>query len=503
MPPLRGEAAWVRLHGEPVPGGYVRLWQDKRSEGDAGLPPRASLDWVPASAGPFDFAETPLTIEVADDSNRRAGIVFAEVVADMTGRLDEREGNWLAGPAMVVGRDDTYTAAFATHRDADRIRLDVPEGASGAFDLSIVQQSTPLRFHARLWRWREAEADDEPGGYEEWLPWRHSAGGRLNFEGLALPPGRYGVEIRADGSKSWRDWDVRPYELRLAAVPLAEDGHEQEPNDLAISAQPMGERMKMSGVTSGDDADVFSFEVDDADMLWRVTANGGERMEILDASGRAIASYTRPKNARQIRAESLDFLPGTYHVRMSGDGSYRLRVRPLGVAPPDFEREPNDTLSGAGRIRVGEMRRGLLPPGDPVDRYVFRLDGRDRMRLQITAPDDGGMDIRITHLAMAITDTAIAPGETLDLRREFEAGFYEIALEPRSSASIGPYRLSLMAEDEWPAPGQDNEPNSGPGFASPVPPGGRLAGVAGAGEGWDWFVMPMPPEPGRLIHICE
>jgi hypothetical protein len=73
----------------------------------------------------------------------------------------------------------------------------------------------------------------------------------------------------------------------------------------------------------------------------------------------------------------------------SGGGSNYGTAIPLPPGPDVEEEEPNDTISTANALGLGQTVRGTLPPGE-LDWYVFSTEGADVESVRITFRNTGG-----------------------------------------------------------------------------------------------------------------
>ena len=475
-----GKAATVRL----VNSDNATLTQAKIAAGEGGQFRLPSLVLAP---GQYRVA-----IDLAKDSPQPSHALFRLASVGEVVEGEEAEPNGSAEQANQLTLGKALRARADERGDADYFRFDLKPGQLhqtldlvGSFDQADTNAHIclhtagvkPIRLQCRQ---------------------RGTQAGDVELSSLVLPAGAYTLDVAG----------VRPdarYTIHSAFGPLPRAGAEVEPNDIADFASDMGRRKVISGTLVGEDVDVIAFEVTDPESQYRLQTKGVGQMTLTDDAGRLLLSMNARDEDGIMRAESLDLLPGRYQLTLSHgrQEKYRVLVRNLGQLPDDFEREPNDNLAGAGRLREGKPLRGILPDGDRVDMLVFRLDGRDWRRLKVQVPDDARMRVGLKHQGTSIGALDILAGETVSFDRQFEAGFYTISLNSQSGPSLGHYAISLEAIDPPAAASVEQEPNNLPEDANLVAAGGRMQGLASDLGGDDYFTTPRPAGEGFLVHVCQ
>ncbi len=104
-------------------------------------------------------------------------------------------------------------------------------------------------------------------------------------------------------------------------------------------------------------------------------------------------------------------IPGEHWLRVDGsDGDYSLVLTPLGPPDPNGEREPNNRSINAEPLTVGSVRTGRLP--SPQDADVFRLtvDTPDHLRITVTPPADGSVNLRLESGSLRVGEIRGDPG---------------------------------------------------------------------------------------------
>ncbi len=181
-------------------------------------------------------------------------------------------------------------------------------------------------------------------------------------------------------------------------------------------------------------------------------------LQLLDASGRTIASSTRGGSNAESISRTLE--PGTYFVRAyrySGDTSYRLtlNVTPNQPTVPDYA---GNSLAEARNLGVLSGERSYFDAvgnNDRDDYYRFELSGRSTFELAL----DGlraDADVQLLDSSgRTITSSTRGGSQSEDIRRTLDAGTYFIRVYRYSGDTD--YRLTLRVAADGPP---DNAGNS-------------------------------------------
>jgi streptogramin lyase len=196
---------------------------------------------------------------------------------------------------------------------------------------------------------------------------RHGSGGTIRS--LYLTEGEYG--LRLSGA-------VTPYRISFRAAGSFDESLEREPNDTPATAQPLGDSLSVRGHLSLDDVDMFSFDVPEGGVRYRVQAlgrsDGVERLEVLDEAGRTIEAVTA--EGGRARVDEVALQQGRYLLSVAGvEAEYALRLIDLGALdarPADLEARSEgdetavsvatvETPSVDARARAAEEGRAVEP----------------------------------------------------------------------------------------------------------------------------------------------
>lgn len=301
-------------------------------------------------------------------------------------------------------------------------------------------------------------------------------------EGLSLSPGVYQLLLTgARGTNYTMSW-------QQATLPAG--GWEVEPNDRVISATPIGEDGQVRGHLNKDDADTFSFEVTGEAQLYRLQliSKGSAEMAVLDGGGR---DYAVTRGNQRLRLDNVHLLPGTHHIRVSGqEGEYALRLLPLGPAPqppraedlPDpeqplrpapaatqeqpaeeaaaapekaalpplpppppghLELEPNNDRTRAELIVPGVPRVGTLPDERDADFYRFFLADDQPVRIELVPPAGGTpIGFRLDERGWVYPARDAKPGDATTLDLWLLAGDHYVEVRGTETGD-GYYQLRL------------------------------------------------------------
>ena len=255
---------------------------------------------------------------------------------------------------------------------------------------------------------------------------------------LSLNAGDYGLYV----ARSKKDAE---YTLSMQQGAPHKAIAETEPNDKFAFAGAMNAKRIVKGRFAGKDTDYYRFTVSGAPQLWRIQAvgDGISRVSLVDAKGSAISQLDVSSGVRRARMSNLFLLPGTHHIQVQGnDGSYVLRVLPLGPANPDLEREPNNDPSRAQSLSFGQSRVGLLENVSVEDHYRFQLTNDDHVRVSIEPPADGEILVYLSGKNIPVRRIDGDIGKPTVIEDLFPAGDYSIVLRSQTP-SDAEYKLRL------------------------------------------------------------
>jgi hypothetical protein len=351
-----------------------------------------------------------------------------------------------------------------------------------------------------------------------------SATGSVALPDLVLPPGPYALRFVGRGPTGGT------FRIALDDLGPARDGFEREPNDVVARATPLGPDLAMRGRFEGRESDAYRIDVVGDPLLWRVQVVGAE-VEVLrfhDASGRVVQERRREDGERSVRLSNLYLPPGSHVVSVQGrDGDYAIRFielgpaeppatvtasgavaasaasaagrgppassgnatdmvvpRPVGPPPPGrLEREPNDDEARAHRLVPGASWVGLLADAGDVDVYRFSMRQEGLVRITVTPPPGGAVDVR------AAGTFGAAPRDTPFVHVGwYLAGDHVVAVRAADRVD-GYYSVILERLDPFTLP-DDLEPNDAPYQARPLGPDHRASGAVGTHRDDDWYLLP-------------
>ena len=153
---------------------------------------------------------------------------------------------------------------------------------------------------------------------------------------------------------------------------------------------------------------------------------------------------------------------------------------PLGPPPEGVEQEPNDTVGQANPLSFGAARTGLLNEATDSDTYRFTLATPEHIRLTVTPPDDGSLQVRVSwedFLEIGRRRYGSSGNTPYVLDTTLQPGDYLVRLAA-DRPSDSPYTVLLERRDPF-EPLTDLEPNDAADLASPVPPTLVVRGNAG------------------------
>ena len=248
-------------------------------------------------------------------------------------------------------------------------------------------------------------------------------------------------------------------------------------------------------------------------------------MVLLDGAGRTIQQRDAEADGR-VRLDNLYLLPGRHWLRLRAtDADYEVRALPLGppvespatdevvaeiltTMPTDpaadlptfpvTEREPNDDESRAHLLRFGVAQSGALNVPDDRDLYRFYLGAEEYVRITVTSPLDGLIDM---DLPPFFSNAQPAQGESQQVDLLLPPGDHLIHLRGAEPGEA-PYRILLERLDPLSLP-LDLEPtNNTQAGAQAVTTLAPILGAVPAGDVEDWYRLP-PAAGSQLVINAE
>ena len=316
------------------------------------------------------------------------------------------------------------------------------------------------------------------------LQCRTGAGGAV-LSNLFLPPGQYLVRITGEA-----DPDAG-YVLRLDATSPPVADYETEPNDTPATATRFDAALVMRGRSIDGDADIYRLTVGGEPQLWQVQAQGRDlsSLDWVDGEGYTLGSGVVADDHASATLHDLYLVPGEHRIRVTGvGGDYSLTATPMGPPDPDAEREPNDDLTRANRIGLGDTRTGRLRARD-ADWYRFSLAATEHVAVDVDVPDGSATVLVVQTSGQTLGETrGTRVGQDVHYRAILPPGEYALWLYP-SQPSEAPYRLDLRREDPFARSG-DLEPNDSAATARGVPTSGVIEGTGWGSGDADWYLLP-------------
>ncbi len=135
------------------------------------------------------------------------------------------------------------------------------------------------------------------------------------------------------------------------------------------------------------------------------------------------------------------------------------------------------------------MRTGRLPSPQDADVYRLTVDTPDHLRITVTPPADGSINMRLESGSLRVADIRGDPGTAVVSDVLLQPGDYDLWLIP-GAASQGKYALSVEREDPF-LLATDQEPNND---FTPSRPAARVAAYRGR--------LPHEWRPG-LVHAGQ
>jgi len=396
--------------------------------------------------------------EVEPNDRLPTPVAFGEA---LSGRFDEDDTDWLA---FTVDAEQA----------ARRYKFELRGPQEAAAEVCLMRKSIGLNHCVR------------------------GRDGLVEMHSLGLVPGEYRMRMYDRGRAPATDW-----QLAWTDLGPVRPGEELEPNDDAGHPVAMHERGFGRGRFAGDETDHWRFSVTGEPQLWRAQLQGEDLHELTlkNASGKKLMSE-RAGSRQRVRLDNLFLLPGHYYLAASGtDSDYLLRLVELGPPPQGMELEPNDAVSNATPLRFGVEHFGTLSETKDSDRWSFKLNGHERIRLTVQPAVDGSMG---GHLDAGDDTSYISrianennPGEALVWDMYLPPGDYSVQLWP-GEVSDAEYMIALDRLDYLERIA-DREPNDGLQSAAPFPPDGRVHGSVGTTrENEDWYRLPVVAKPTEL-----
>lgn len=404
-------------------------------------------------------------------------------VTSLEGVFDEREPNESVPNELLLDRNISGTLLS---RDEDLFAFSLEAAAD--FALSVTPASNAGKMRLELRRL----GNGRPG-----IIWTRKPGrAGLEASPLALEAGDYQLLLaRDDGGP-----EALPYELRLGPGTAPRPNREAEPNDTPDAAQPLTEALRISGTAGPDDVDVFRFSIsgDKDQHLWRVFAVDASRLQLHGSDG-LIADVQA--TGRRSTADALALTPGDYTVSVRAEGDYMMRVMDLGPRPSDYEGEPNDNPADGQRIAFGERVRGGFHRDGDMDYYLFRLDEKSAIELEIRPSSDGESDVRLYQDRGQYGGRKIfEPGDRPYIYRSMlPAGDWALVMRSLEPGVQEPYEIGIKRL----AGLVSAEPDSDPLDAAKLPRDGDIAGSVGAIDDRDQVFVPLPEGEGQVALLCS
>ncbi len=279
---------------------------------------------------------------------------------------------------------------------------------------------------------------------------------------------------------------------------------EVEPNNEVSQAQLLNTATAARGILEGSD-DIDRYQVvPQATGLLFVDVSGGAGADLMvslhDAAGDVLAKSDRGPTGTSEGLAGFGVEAGkTYQVvvgefvgrklrkaggRQGPSGQYQVSWRVEEDAEAGFEREPNEELSGASEIRIGEERRGFVGWAGDKDLWRLPITGfgeivvdpeartTSKEALHIVLSPVPGVATRLALLdpaGNAIVERATGKGEELALRNflpEVGVDSYTIRIGGKSSNPEESYVLRVDIAEV--GPGTEEEPNDTQAAATPV-----------------------------------
>lgn len=404
-------------------------------------------------------------------SQRAIRLVATGRVGDTT----EAEPNDTWPMATRISLDEPVTGRVDSAGEADHYRFDrTGELADHAFDL-VLESPDIERIALCL-----LDTDGVRRQCRDQPP-------PVTLDSLVLGPGAHGLVVERAAA-------VGTYTLSARATRVAAPDREAEPNDRIEDASTFPPRGIIKGTLAAADTDYFTLFVDGAAQLWRLQAIGSDLRDLdyLPQHGEAGASVRAGAGARRLRLDNLFLLPGKHQFALTANAatSYVLRALPLGPPSPQAEREPNQPVSHAQPLPLGETRIGLLTETTDTDFYRFHVAQRQALEVSLESPPDGVLRMQLHWDSGLIKDYRLRqPGAGVTEVLWLEPGDYQLRVSA-PQPSDAEYRLQVAPRPR-PSLLADREPNDNAATANAVPASFVLDGRVGVSHGdYEWYRLP-------------
>ncbi len=313
--------------------------------------------------------------------------------------------------------------------------------------------------------------------------------GRWAQGGLRLEAGQYGVKLE-------RGQTGMAYHLGLQSDGKPDAGVEAEPNDEINWATTvlLGKRVRGS-FDVANDTDFYRVDVDSSPQMWRFQVNGDKLRELTYYDGRGRRLQRTNSGAKRLTLDRLYLAPGTHYISIRGSdkADYVLLSRAQGLPDPNQESEPNDSAQGMLPLHMGKTRTGgFHDPGDK-DMYYFQLANHDHIRLNLKAPQDADVKMRVNldWEGKKLKELELSSRQEDKLEGVYPPGSYVLTLST-NQATDDHYIVDLQRLARYTC-SIDCEPNDNPAFSSPLPADGHIRGrsdPALRGD-TDWYTLPV------------
>jgi hypothetical protein len=432
----------------------------------------------------YDLAPGRYDIEVDSAGEAPAPYVLSATPSDPAAAQDAEPNDrveWAShlDPARPVGR-----GRLAADGDVDTWRLSVDEEmAARQLDIRLMATSGRDR---RLCIYAAAVTP---------LQCRSGLVGAV-LSNLLLSPGEYVLEVSGEAELD------APYVLRLDSTSKPIVGYETEPNDTPDLASRADATAVMQGRGNSGDTDVFLVTVTGEPQLWQIDATGPAltSLEWWKGDGTVLATGDVADDGTGATLYDLYLVPGEHRIAIGADaGDYAMTATPLGPPDPNGEREPNNDVVRAERIKLGDTRTGKLRRYD-WDTYRFSLAATEHVAFDLRTPDDAAIVLELEGGGQTLVETrGTAVDEDIHYEGILPAGDYTLWLRA-TQPSNQPYELSTRRLDPFIDTG-DLEPNDVPGTARGLP-----ASCALTGSGWgigdpDFHRLPSWPGGSFVVDV--
>ncbi len=341
-------------------------------------------------------------------------------------------------PTMAVAIDPTHPVVHGRMTSGDGkdwYSLDINDALAGSLlDIRLIWRDGPSR--------RLCLADASGNELQCKIGDRGAS-----LAGLHLQPGPVLLEVSGDPSAS------STYLLRIDATTAPAADFESEPNDDPSTASAMtGQSIR--GQFASDDRDTFQFTTTGVPQLWQVDATGTGITGLLwlNPDGTPLGSGDVASDHTSATFTDMYLMPGEHWVRLDGsNGDYTLQFTALGPPDPNAEREPNNGVVNAEPLAIGALRTGRLPSPQDTDVFRFTVDTADHVRVTLTPPADGSIEMRLESGTDSYADIRGDPGTPIVYDALLEPADYDLWLVP-VAASVGTY--SVTVERAGPVPAQ-------------------------------------------------